>query len=76
MSDALEGWNEYPRIGLIVEGEKRYYPLREAIPLWDSGYLNVKDTGEVLQEDSSVRKMTGEENRAFQRRVDDYSASK
>ena len=76
MTDILDAWGDFPKIGLIVDGAKKFYPLREAVPLWDSGWQNVEDTGEVLQEDSSVRKMTEEENRAFQERVDTYSENK
>lgn len=76
MSDVLEKWKDFPKIGLVVEGEKKFYPLSEAIPLWDSGMIRVEDTGELLLENSSTRRMTPEENRAFQRRVDNYSASK
>ncbi len=76
MSDPLEGWGEFPKIGLIVEGNKKFFSLREAIPLWDRGMLKVEDTGEVLLKDFSIRAMTAEENCDFQSRVDDYSANK
>jgi hypothetical protein len=50
--------------------------LQQAIPLWDSGVLRVEDSGEVLEQNFCVRQMTREENRAFQDRVDEYSAGK
>lgn len=74
--DILSSWKDFPKIGLIVEGEKKFYSLRQAIPLWDSGFLRVEDSGEVLEQDFRVRRMTKEENRAFQDRVDEYSANK
>ena len=76
MRDILENWKDFPKIGLVVEGKKRFYPLNEAVPLWDSGMLKVEDTRELLQEDMSVRAMSKEESSAFQARVDEYSASK
>lgn len=76
MSNVLDGWEEFPKIGLSVDGKKKYYPLREAIPLWDSGFQDVRSAGDVLLQDGSVRIMTEEENREFQDRVDTYSASK
>ena len=72
----LDSWEEFPKVGLIVEGKKKFYPLREAIPLWDSGFLRVEDSAEVLEGDFSVRPMTEEENRDFQARTDEFSASK
>jgi hypothetical protein len=69
-------WTDFPRIGLIVDGKKKFYPLREAIPLWDSGWMKVEDTGEVLEADYSVRKMTAPENAEFQELTDEYSGSK
>jgi hypothetical protein len=74
--DILSGWDDFPKIGLVVEGNKAFYPLREAIPLWDSGWVKVEDSGELLEQDFHVRKMTPEENLVFQERVDTYSASK
>lgn len=70
----LDAWKEFPKIGLIVDGKKKFYPLREAVPIWDSGWVRVEDTGELLEADFSVRKMTREENQEFQSRVDEYSA--
>lgn len=76
MPNPLDGWGEFPKIGLIVEGNKRFFPLVAAIPLWDSGWVNVRDTGELLLHDFSIRRMTAEENAEFQDRVDEYSANK
>jgi hypothetical protein len=76
MADILGDWGEFPKIGLVVENRKKFYTLSEAVPLWDSGYIQVSDTGEILHEDFSVKKMTDEENRAFQVRVDNYSAGR
>ena len=72
----LDSWREFPKVGLIMEGNKKFYTLQEAIPLWDSGFLRVEDSGEVLEEDFSVRLMTKEENLEFQARTDEFSASK
>jgi hypothetical protein len=72
----LADWKEFPKIGLITEGKKEFYSLQQAIPLWDSGVLRVEDSGEVLEQNFCVRQMTREENRAFQDRVDEYSAGK
>ncbi len=72
----LDSWREFPKVGLIIEGNKKFYTLQEAIPLWDSGFLRVEDSGEVLEEDFSVRLMTKEENLEFQARTDEFSASK
>lgn len=48
--DVLASWGEFPRVGLVVEGEgKKFYSLREAVPLWDSGFLPVESSGEVLE---------------------------
>ena len=69
-------WTDFPRIGLIVDGRKKFYLLHEAIPLWDSGWMKVEDTGEVLEADYSVRKMTAPENTEFQELTDEYSGSK
>lgn len=71
----LDSWREFPKVGLIIEGNKKFYTLQEAIPLWDSGFLRVEDSGEVLEEDFSVRLMTKEENLEFQARTDEFSAS-
>lgn len=76
MPDILDGWKDFPKVGLIVNGEKKFYPLAEAIPLWDNGFLKVEDSHELLLEDFGVRRMTAEENRAFQRRTDEFSESK
>ncbi len=76
MPDCLENWEDFSKIGLIIEGTKKFYPLREAIPLWDSGWVRVEDTGELLEADFTVRPMTQEEDRAFQERTDEYSARK
>ena len=76
MSNMFDDWGEFPKVGLIVEGKKKFYSLREAVPLWDSGFLKVEDSGEVLEVDCTVRKMTAEENREFQERADEFSASK
>jgi len=76
MSNPLDGWGDFPKIGLFVEGTKKFYSLKEAIPLWDSGWIRVGDTGELLMPDFSIRKMTAEENAEFQARVDEYSANK
>ena len=76
MADSLESWGEFPRIGLIVNGKKKFYSLQDAIPVWDSGWLDVRDSKEVLEADFSVRLMTDEENKDFQERVDQFSASK
>ena len=76
MPDILDAWKEFPKIGLTVDGKKKFCPLREAVALWDSGWVRVEDTGEVLEEDFSVRKMTEEENLAFQARADALSESK
>ena len=73
---ALEGWAEFPKIGLIVNGKKKFYSVGEAVPLWDSGWCRVDDSGELLLADFTIRAMTPEENKAFQCRVDDYSANK
>lgn len=75
-ADILRTWDDFPKIGLIVEGKKKFFRLSEAVRLWDSGFVRVEDTGEVLESDFSVRRMTPEENLVFQRRVDDYSESK
>ena len=69
-------WTDFPRVGLIVDGMKKFYPLREAIPLWDSRWMKIEDTGEVLEADYSVRKMTASENAEFQELTDEYSGSK
>ena len=69
-------WRDFPRIGLIFDGKKKFYPLNEAVPLWDSGWVKVEDTGEVLEADFSVRRMTADENREFQDLTDEYSANK
>ena len=74
--DILSGWDDFPKIGLIVHGDKAFYPLQRAIPLWDCGWVKVEDSAELLLRDFTVRTMTVEENRAFQQRVDNYSASK
>lgn len=74
--DVLASWGDFPKVGLIVDGKKEFYPLKEAVPLWDSMFLKVEDSGEVLEHDFRVRAMTVEENKAFQARVDEYSASK
>ncbi|HYE23082.1 MAG TPA: hypothetical protein VEA92_01360 [Candidatus Paceibacterota bacterium] len=76
MPDILDDWKDFPKVGLIVNGEKKFYPLSEAVPLWDSGFLKVEDSRELLLEDFSIREMTDDENRAFQQRTDEFSASK
>ena len=76
MSSILDSWKEFPKIGLIVSNKKKFYPLSEALPLWSSGFLDVRDSGEILLEDGSIRSMTEEENRSFQDLADDFSASK
>ena len=76
MADILDDWGDFPKIGLIVNRIKKFYPLREAIPVWDSGFIPVEDANELLLADFTVRRMTDEENRAFQSRTNEYSASK
>ena len=76
MSDVLDDWNDFPKIGLITGDEKRFLSLNEAIPVWDSWGLDVEDTGEVLEADYSVRMMTDEEYLVFQNRVDQFSSNK
>lgn len=76
MPDILDDWKDFPKVGLIVSGEKKFYPLSEAVPLWDSGFLKVEDSHELLLEDFSIRVMTAEENKAFQQRTDEFSGSK
>ncbi len=77
MANLLDSWDNFPKIGLIVVGDKKFkkfYPLNEAIPLWNSGMVRVEDSGEILMPDFSIRQMTDEENRAFQELVDEFSA--
>lgn len=76
MSNVLDDWREFPKIGLIVEGKKKFYSLKEAVPLWDSWMIRIEDTNELLLEDFSIRAMTPEESEEFQSRVDDYSYAK
>lgn len=49
MSTVLDGWGEFPKIGLVVNGEEKFYSLAEAIPLWSSDWEEVEDTGTVLE---------------------------
>ncbi len=76
MPNLLDDWGVFPKIGLIVGGRKKFYSLQEAVPLWDSGMFEVKDSGEVLLSDFSVRTMTKDESMAFESRVDDYAAER
>lgn len=76
MPNPLDGWGDFPKIGLVVEGKKKFYSLKEAIPLWDSGWTRVESARELLMPDFSIRTMTAEENAEFQDRVDDFSARK
>lgn len=76
MASILKDWGAFPRIGLIVEGKKKFYPLHEAVPLYDSGLVKVVDSGELLESDFSVRLKTEEEDREFERLCDEYSARK
>lgn len=67
---------EFPRIGLVVDGILGYYSMREAIPLWDSGWREVELSGKVLEKDMRTRPMTKEEERELQNGADEYSANK
>lgn len=78
MANALSKWGkDFPKVGLVVKEQKKFYSLREAIPLWDCGLVEVESAdNEVLEEDFRVRKMTDGENAEFQRAVDEFSANK
>lgn len=76
MPDILDDWKDFPKVGLIVDGKKKFYSLSEAVPLWDSGWIKVEDSHELLLEDFTIREMTEDENRAFQQRTDEFSVSK
>jgi len=76
MADCLDSWTEFPKLGLVVNGQKKFYPRREAVVLLDSEYHRVEPTGEVLMADFTVRRQTTGEARAFQERADQLSASR
>lgn len=78
MPNALSKWKkDFPKVGLIVAGNKRFYPLNAAIAFWNCGAIKVESaSNEVLEENFTVRKMTDVENDEFQRRTDEYSANK
>lgn len=68
--------NDFPLFLIIVDGKKKFVPLKEAGILFDSGWQQVDTGGLMLEKDFSVRPMTKEEERAVSNTADDYSASK
>lgn len=41
-------WGDFPRIGLIIAGKKKFYTQSEAVRIWDQGFVHVDDSGERL----------------------------
>jgi hypothetical protein len=76
--DPFKDWDHdgFPRIGMTVDGKQVFKPLRQAVPLYDSGWVRVELTGGVLMADLSVRPLTPQEALSLSYLADEYSGSK
>lgn len=68
--------DEFPKYLMRVNGERRFLTFRNAYIALNSGFDHVTFGRYVLNEDDSVRKMTGEDRSKISNAADKYSASK
>lgn len=67
---------QFPLYQMVLNGNEKFLPFREAYVAFDSGWMDV-DTGQfVIDEGFKLRPMTPEDKRKISNAADEYSASK